>query len=610
MAVAPQPQKRKAATTLSEVNNVPSQAPPKRAKWSASSRSNEEKAWDDFVVSMEARVREAEEATPDTPYSPLFSADRDSVPETTMTSKSGSRRAKKLHCEVPGCGKAFDRQARLDIHMRSHTGERPYVCEEDGCGKTFLRNEHLKRHMDDKHSDERKYICSYITGTDDDRRDVLCGKSFTTATRLRRHAAAHEAKEETKCSEPGCGKVFRKQETLQRHIKLDHLGEKAFKCTNVEMAETGELVSCDFVFSNSKQLRNHVAREHSGLRYFCDICSPDAMDADHKGGLDEEMVDLMSLHAPVGFATYAELQHHLKTAHPPSCPECGKDCESNRALKAHIDIEHTVLSTRQTHMCTWPGCTRGFTKAGNLKVHMQNVHTKTRNFVCGEFDLTGNPKVEGWDGEGCGSAFGTKANLEDHVRTRHMGLKGKIRPSRLLKKEAKEMSSSQTPSTLDEAITPDPAVSMLTGYGYEQLRPVACLIQSCQQRFVREYDLAEHLELTHGWQVDDVNDRLAEKEAMESGRFWIGGGEQLTAINVADEEGPDDVMKVSAEVDMMDDERRAELERSVAELQALRRLSWEELEVPRNGFDPTEAADGQATTMMGVESMAVDPTLI
>ena len=419
--------------------------------------------WENIVRETDASSSMAD-SRPASPAPSLPFTDM-SVAETTFTSASGSRkRPKKYKCEIAGCGKAFDRPIRLQVHVRSHTGERPYACEEDGCDKTFLKSEHLKRHMKDKHSEEKNYVCTYIISTADDGTEERCGKSFTTGTRLRRHAAAHEEKEETKCQEPGCGKVFRKQETLQRHIRQDHLGEKAYQCTHVEIDSEGQPMECQQAFAKPEQLRNHEAREHSGMRYFCEVCCPPR----EYDQLADEMAALAVDGGRVGFPTYTDLQDHMHTAHPPTCPDCGKQCESNRALRAHIDIDHSALSERQNFKCTWPGCDRGFTKAGNLKVHVQNVHAKARNFICGQFNLTDNEKVEGWNGQGCGNAFGTKANLEEHIRTQHLGLPSKIKPCRRNKKAGE---SSATPSSimdLDELDTPDGfdtdnnALSMLT----------------------------------------------------------------------------------------------------------------------------------------------------
>lgn len=96
-----------------------------------------------------------------------------------------------------------------------------------------------------------------------------------------------------------------------------------------------------------------------------------------------------------------------------------------------------------------------------------------------------------------------------------MNLLGSFRPSKSVK-------SSGTS-------TPAGPVSMLTGHGYMEERPIACIIEGCPHRFTRDFDLATHLELGHGWNIDDVNDAMAEKEARESGKFWIGGGEMLEA---------------------------------------------------------------------------------
>ncbi|KAI6832269.1 hypothetical protein KC340_g5421 [Hortaea werneckii] len=73
------------------------------------------------------------------------------------------------------------------------------------------------------------------------------------------------------------------------------------------------------------------------------------------------------------------------------------------------------------------------------------------------------------------------------------------------------------------------ALSMLTGHGYHEIRPIPCMIHGCPNRFTKDYELATHLELTHGWQVDDVNDRIAERRALEGGQFWLGGAEQIDA---------------------------------------------------------------------------------
>ncbi|KAK3808966.1 MAG: hypothetical protein J3R72DRAFT_355835, partial [Linnemannia gamsii] len=52
-------------------------------------------------------------------------------------------------CEWENCvvkQKPFHKHHQVIRHMRTHTGEKPFVCTIDGCGKKFARSDSLLEH--------------------------------------------------------------------------------------------------------------------------------------------------------------------------------------------------------------------------------------------------------------------------------------------------------------------------------------------------------------------------------------------------------------------------------------------------------------------------------
>ncbi|KAK9451842.1 uncharacterized protein V1518DRAFT_409692 [Limtongia smithiae] len=457
------------------------------------------------------------------------------------TTKRSRPRPKCYHCSFDGCGKSFTRPCRLEEHIRSHTGERPFVCTFENCGKTFLRDSHLKAH-ESSHSTEKRYACT------------LCGHGFNTNQHLKRHMLTHEKDKPYQCTEYApCDESFHKQTQLRKHIADVHTHSKPFMCP----AE-----GCGRSFMQNSRLKAHEARDHSTqARYICGhlvVVPAESVSAAQGADIVKEVEDgMVETTCNQRFQTWSALQKHRKADHKTICGVCGLVCTFLSSLREHMRVHEVSLEERRKFVCEF--CQRGFTRRNALLVHTSTVHENKRPFVC--------------DYVGCAKAFGHKRLLKDHVAKVHeqhvsgttlVEAEGMIDTSSIDSMFQVDMSTShsvvsspatshrlrftssspasvggtekqqsRSAKTRRPLIIQGDVIDRLTGTGYEEGRHIPCSFPDCDYRFAREYDLSRHLDSHHAIAVNNAMVGLSvEEQYLDANVEDLGCDRELANLDV------------------------------------------------------------------------------
>lgn len=199
------------------------------------------------------------------------------------------------------CGKVFKKKDSLQLHIYTHTGEKPFQCEL--CNAAFRQKHHLQRHML-RHSGQKNEICS------------VCGKAFARAEHLHQHLLRMHSVDGKASLLKHCQICGSMVQNLNKHIKQVHNLANSDKQLN-------RCPICHGTFRSLNKFNRHIMKGKHFREEEVDRTCPICLQQFNKKGLYTVKRHMINVHGKDG------------QVEPLACSSCGRQFIDEASLSKH-----------------------------------------------------------------------------------------------------------------------------------------------------------------------------------------------------------------------------------------------------------------------------------
>lgn len=276
------------------------------------------------------------------------------------------------------CSKVFGSDSALQIHLRSHTGERPYTCSV--CGNRFSTRGNLKVHVQ-RHKDKYQHIQinPYLPDI-----QTKAWISSGTSSSPERAAAGwlHMAPSPTTMTSTDLSSLIKKENLIsvpltQTDLYFGSAANVDFRSkanrTKSSDSETRQQRSVNVKSEDVKPSFNFVSEESVAL-----IPNPFTHPNSFSGflplkhsklQLPSDPNECVICHRVLSCQSALRMHHRTHTGERPyRCTVCGRAFTTKGNLKTHQAVHRTTVPSRVQHSC--PICQRKFSNAVVLQQHV------------------------------------------------------------------------------------------------------------------------------------------------------------------------------------------------------------------------------------------------